>query len=131
MEYRDRHIFEDIAKKFEELSDRTQPRVNKAMADSVAGLLRFKKDQGLEGLHFYKNEDMYVNSEQYICFTSEEKMLLFEFLKNTDTAELHINDLEEMLNKPSVEIYAPSTEISYYHIDDLKHDLLAVRLADL
>jgi len=83
----------------------------------------FKKERGVNGLHFLQSDNY---GTKYYCVTSEQFAALDIRFKNLEIATEY--DVDRMIedHKP---IEFPKLGQTYYSIDDLKHDWLALKLS--
>jgi len=91
----------------------------------IAEALRgdFKKERGIEGLHFLKSMDYGM---KYYCVTTEQMAGLPRKFKNLEITEPY--EIDQMIEGTHT-IEFPKLGKTYYTIEDLKHDWLALKLS--
>ena len=122
-------FLEDLADGFQKLADgqyntQTVERISD-ISYKIKSMSELKRKHGVQDLYFYK--DQYGN---YLCLTAAEHLQAMSLPGASDFLIQDSYDLEPILNgNYSHAIECLHTGQTYYSIESLKHDLLALELA--
>lgn len=91
----------------------------------VAGALRaeMKKERQIDGLHFLRSKE----HQKYYCVTSAKFAALERKFRNLEITEPY--DIDQMMQYGRIEF--PELNKTYWTIEELKHDWLALKLSGI